>query len=51
VSKRRVIALIESGKLPAKRFGNAYVIKEADLKLVEGRKPGLTSKDLEKGKI
>jgi excisionase family DNA binding protein len=52
VSKRRVIALIETGKLPAERFGNAYVINEADLKLVEDRKPGRPPKsDKSKSKI
>jgi excisionase family DNA binding protein len=40
VSKRRVLALIEAGALPADLFGKFYVIKAADLKLVENRKPG-----------
>jgi excisionase family DNA binding protein len=48
VSKRRVIALIEAGRLPAERFGNAYVIKESDLKLVEDRKPGRPPKQASK---
>jgi excisionase family DNA binding protein len=44
VSKRRVLALITAGALPAKMFGTFYVIKESDLKLVENRKPGRPSK-------
>ena len=50
VSKRRVIALIEAGRLPAERFGNAYVINESDLKLVEDRKPGRPPKQASKKK-
>jgi excisionase family DNA binding protein len=44
VSKPRITALIRSGRLPAKKFGNAYMINESDLKLVEDRKPGRPSK-------
>ena len=40
VTVRRVNELITSGRLPAARFGRAYMIKESDLKLVEDRKPG-----------
>lgn len=40
VSVRRVNDLITSGRLPAERFGNAYIIREQDLKLVADRKPG-----------
>jgi excisionase family DNA binding protein len=40
VSVRRVNDLITSGRLPAERFGNAYMIREQDLKYVEDRKPG-----------
>jgi excisionase family DNA binding protein len=40
VTTVRVCAMITAGRLPAERFGRAYMIKEADLKLVEGRKPG-----------
>lgn len=40
VSMRRVLALIEVGRLPSQQFGRDHLIKEADLKLVENRKPG-----------
>lgn len=45
ISKRRVLALIESKKLPGELFGNLYVIKEDDLKLVANRKPGRPSRN------
>jgi excisionase family DNA binding protein len=40
VTIRRVQALVTSGKLPATRIGRDYLIKEADLKLIENRKVG-----------
>lgn len=40
VTVRRVNDLITSGRLPATRFGRAYMIKESDLKSVENRQPG-----------
>lgn len=40
VTTERVYALIHEGRLPAERFGRAYVIKEKNLKLVIDRKPG-----------
>lgn len=40
VTIRRVHDLITSGRLPATRFGRAYMIKESDLKTVEDRQPG-----------
>lgn len=40
VHRSRVHALIHAGCLPAEKFGNVYMIKESDLKLVEDRKPG-----------
>lgn len=43
VHRSRVHALIKAGRLPAEKFGNVYVIKESDLKLVEDRKPGRPS--------
>jgi excisionase family DNA binding protein len=36
----RVRALITAQRLPAQKLGRDYVIREADLKLVEDRKPG-----------
>ena len=53
VTVRRVNDLITSGRLPAARFGRAYMIKESDLKLVENRQPGRppkAAKQAEKGK-
>lgn len=40
VHRSRIHALIQSGRLPAEKFGNVYMIKESDLRLVEDRKPG-----------
>jgi len=37
--------LIQSGRLPAQKFGRDYMIKEADLKLVENRKVGRPKKE------
>jgi excisionase family DNA binding protein len=34
----RVQALIETGRLPATKYGRDYMIREKDLKLVEDRK-------------
>jgi excisionase family DNA binding protein len=44
VTRRRVIALIEAGRLPATKFGRDYMIKEKDLKLVKDRKVGRPKK-------
>lgn len=40
VSARRVLALIESGRLPSQQFGRDHVVKDSDLHLVEDRKVG-----------
>jgi excisionase family DNA binding protein len=40
VKIRMVQLLIQSGRLPATKFGRDYMIKKADLKLVEVRKVG-----------
>jgi excisionase family DNA binding protein len=40
VSRRRVIALIEQGKLKARKFSNVYVIAPKDLDAVRERKNG-----------
>jgi excisionase family DNA binding protein len=45
VSRRRVLALIQTERLPAQKFGRDYMIKEKDLKLVENRKVGRPKKD------
>jgi excisionase family DNA binding protein len=50
VHRSRVHALIQAGRLPAEKFGNVYMIKESDLRLVEERKPGRPTKKVgEKG--
>jgi len=46
VSDRRVRFLITSGKLPATRVGNSYVIQESDLKVVAERKNGRPKKEV-----
>jgi excisionase family DNA binding protein len=48
VTVRRINDLITSGRLPAARFGRAYMIKESDLKLVETRTPGRPPKSAKK---
>lgn len=40
VHRSRVHALIKAERLPAQKYGNQYLIKESDLKLVEERKTG-----------
>lgn len=40
ISKRRVQALITSGRLPATKIGRDWLIAEADLARVIVRKPG-----------
>jgi excisionase family DNA binding protein len=40
VHRSRVHALIAAGRLPAQKYGNVYLVKESDLKLVAERKPG-----------
>lgn len=40
VSRRRVIALIEQGKLKARKFSNVYMIRRKDLEAVRERKNG-----------
>ena len=40
LSIRRVQALITSGRLPAQKIGNSFVVREKDLELVKERKPG-----------
>ena len=40
LSLRRVQALITSGRLPAQKIGNSYVVSEKDLELVKMRTPG-----------
>lgn len=45
VKVRMVQLLIQSGRLPATKFGRDYQIREKDLKLVENRKVGRPKKD------
>jgi len=37
--------MIESGRLPATKFGRDYMIQAEDLRLVENRKVGRPKKD------
>lgn len=39
VNDSRVRQLIASGKLPAEKYGNLWLIKEKDLEMVQDRKP------------
>ncbi len=48
VSDRRVRFLITSGRLPAIRVGNTYVIQEKDLRFVAERKNGRPKKEAAK---
>ena len=47
LSIRRVQALITSGKLPAQKIGNSYIVKGSDLQLVKERKTGRPPKEKE----
>jgi excisionase family DNA binding protein len=40
ISRRRVLALIKSGKLKATQFGRAWVVDPKDLAAVRVRRPG-----------
>jgi excisionase family DNA binding protein len=40
VTTRRVLALIQSGRLPSRQFGRDHLIKESDLALVKNRPMG-----------
>lgn len=40
VSRRRVVQLVNEGRLPAQRIGRDYAIAAAALALVKDRKPG-----------
>ena len=44
VTPRRVRALIEAGKLPAKQYGRDWIIRERDLQFVAERRPGRPAK-------
>lgn len=49
ISPRRVLALIQSGRLPAIKVGRDWVINKSDLKLVSIRRPGRPKKEGEQG--
>jgi excisionase family DNA binding protein len=40
ITRQRVLQLITHGQLPAQKFANVYMIREADLHLVQVRTPG-----------
>ena len=46
ISQRRVQKLIQDKRLPAKRFGNAWLINFQDLSLVTYRTPGRPRKGM-----
>lgn len=50
VSRRRVLALIAEGRLPAAKVGFQYLIDPKDLALVRDRKPGRPKAAKTKGK-
>jgi excisionase family DNA binding protein len=51
VNDSRIRQLINSGKLPAEKYGNLWLIDEKDLELVKDRKPtGRPPKAKEKAK-
>jgi DNA binding domain, excisionase family len=45
VHRTRVNVLIQEGRLPAQRFGRAYLVQEKDLHLVSNRPVGRPSKE------
>jgi excisionase family DNA binding protein len=47
VSRRRVLALIADGRLPAQKMGRDFLIEEADLALVANRQTGRPKKAAE----
>lgn len=47
LSIRRVQALITSGRLPAEKIGNSYIVREQSLKLVKDRPTGRPAKQSE----
>jgi excisionase family DNA binding protein len=51
ITTARVCAIISAGRLPAQRFGRAYMIKESDLKLVADRRPGRPVQKAAKKKV
>jgi len=50
ITRPRVHALIQAGRLPAVKMGRDYFIKESDLALVADRKPGRPKKETEENK-
>jgi excisionase family DNA binding protein len=46
VHRTRVNVLIKDGRLPAQRFGRAYLVQEKDLQLVSERRVGRPPKEL-----
>jgi excisionase family DNA binding protein len=44
ISRRRVLALIQSGRLPAQKVGRDWLIDPKDLSKVKIRKPGRPKK-------
>lgn len=47
ISLSRIYVLIKQNRLPATKFGNAWLIREADLEAVKERNPGRPKKPSE----
>lgn len=45
VHRTRVNVLIKEGRLPAQKFGRAYLVQEKDLQLVSDRRVGRPPKE------
>lgn len=45
LSRKRVFEFIKDERLPARKVGSAYVIKESDLQLIENRTTGRPASD------
>ncbi len=45
ITKRRVLQLIQIGRLPATKLGWSYLIRRSDLHLVAARQPGRPRKN------
>lgn len=48
ITPTRVRFFIRDGRLPARKFGRAHLINEADLRLIADRKPGRPKREMTK---
>jgi excisionase family DNA binding protein len=49
ITPRRVVALIQAGRLPARRLGRDWLIEEPHLAAIAVRKPGRPQRRLSRG--